>query len=272
MNDWAYLGFLLLGALVAAFGFVLAWWRTGLPMKWQVGAFTVAAVISGLIGARIYATIEEGWQWGLAFSLNAGFRMPGAVVGLVLGLGIWRRVFLPKESVGLIGDLGCIAMQFGAAVVRLGCLAAGCCFGTVTTLPWAIQFPRGTESADVHSSMGWIRASDAFSLPVHPLQMYFLLVHLALALILTWLARRKSYDGQVLLVGVLLGQSGKAALEFFRQPVAGVPETHLQLVSVAIAGAAGLALLVLARVRSVPRDAGRKVDRCQPSAAPARNA
>ena len=253
-----YLTFLLAGAAVGGVNFLLAWRRAGLPLGGRVVGFATATAISALVGARLYALAEQGWRWELAGGLDGGFRMPGAVAGLLVGLVVWRRVFVPDVSLGLIGDLGAIAVQFAMVVARLGCLAAGCCFGTVCALPWALRFPRGTAAADLHAAMGWIGHDAAASLPVHPLQLYFLLLHLALGLFLLWLAPRKAYHGQVLLVGLLIGQSGKALLEGLREPLAGAAAGHLPLASALLAAAAGAALLAIAwrRQGAVARVAG----------------
>jgi len=244
-----YLGFILAGAAVGAANFLLVWRRAGLPIGGRVLAFVAAAIGSGLLGARGYALIEQGWRWDLAGSFDGGFRLPGAVIGLLIGFPVWRVVFIPDVATGLVGDIGIIATQFGLAVVRLGCLAAGCCFGTVTDLPWAIRFPLGTEAAQVHLSMGLIGPTDTASLPVHPLQLYFMLLHLALGVFLLQFARKKSYDGQVLLLGLLIGQGGKALLEQFRQPIPGAPTFHLQIASAALAAVAAIVLLTVAAQR-----------------------
>lgn len=243
----SYLAFVVAGAGVGGTIFLWALRQAGLPGGWRAVGLATATATSGLVGARLYAMAEQGWRWELTGGLDGGFRMPGAVAGLLLGLVVWRRVLVPEVPFGLIGDLGVIATQFGAVVARLGCLAAGCCFGSVCDLPWAVRFPRGTAVADVHAAMGWIDHGAATSLPVHPLQLYFLLLHLTLGLFLLWLARRKAYDGQVLLVGLLIGQSGKALLESLREPLAG--GGHLQLVAVAFAAAAAAALIGIARRR-----------------------
>ena len=245
----AYLGFVLAGSAVGAVSFLLAWRRTGLPMGWRVIGFLAGAVASGLAGARAYALVEHGRTWEVAIGVEGGFRLPGAVVGLLLGLVVWRAVFLPRVALGVIGDFGAIAAQFGLAVVRLGCLAQGCCFGTVCDLPWAIRFPLGSPAADTHAALGLIGPADTASLPVHPLQIYFMLLHLGVGACLLRFERRKAYDGQLLLLALLLGDGGKALLEGFRQPIPGVPELHLRVASALLAGVAALALIAMA-VRS----------------------
>jgi phosphatidylglycerol:prolipoprotein diacylglycerol transferase len=194
----------------------------------------------------MYSAIEQTWQ--SAPSTGAGFRLPGGVLGALLGLWIFGRLFLPGISIGLIGDLGAVALQFGLVIVRLGCLAAGCCFGTVTDVPWAIRFPQGTYPAEVHASLGWIGPNAVESMPVHPLQVYFMLLHLAAGVFLVWFAPRKAYNGQVLLLSILIVQTGKAVLEIFRQPVGPASSMHLMWASLALAAGAAVLLAVAGRL------------------------
>jgi prolipoprotein diacylglyceryltransferase len=242
VTNAAYIGYIVAGIGVGATIFVIGWRAEGRRIDARVAALMVAATASGVIGARLYALVEQGSRWALAATLEGGFRLPGGVVGLLVGFVICRRVFLADVPAGVIGDLGAIATQFGLAVARLGCLAAGCCFGTRCDLPWAIRFPRGTQAATVHVALGFISPGAAASLPVHPLQLYFLLLHCTVGLVLVRWARRKAYDGQLLLLGLLLSQGGKALLETVRQPIAGVPTAHLQIASALLAVAAGMAL------------------------------
>jgi phosphatidylglycerol:prolipoprotein diacylglycerol transferase len=244
----AYLAFVAAGIAVGAASFHRGWRGAGLPTGPRLALFVAGSVLAGLLGARVYAVAEQGWRWEAVASVD-GFRLPGGVAGLLIGLGLWRAVLFPTVPAGLIGDLGAIATQFGLAVIRLGCLAAGCCFGTVTRVPWAIRFPLGTQAAAVHASLGWIGAADHASLPVHPLQLYFLALHLAVGAFLLQLAPRKRYDGQLLLLALVIGQSGKAALECFRQPIGGARPWHLPAASAALAIAATLAVVVIERRR-----------------------
>ncbi|MEO8753201.1 MAG: prolipoprotein diacylglyceryl transferase family protein, partial [Casimicrobiaceae bacterium] len=93
----------------------------------------------------------------------------------------------------------------------------------------------------------WIGRGDLMSLPVHPLPLYFMLLHLGLGCFLLWFRRRQTYDGQIALLGLLIGQGGKALLETFRQPIPNALALHLGAVEAAIAVTAGIALVVAAR-------------------------
>jgi phosphatidylglycerol:prolipoprotein diacylglycerol transferase len=247
MSD-LYLAFVLLGTTVGAALFAFAWQRVGLRLDLRLAAFCLGTIASGLAGARGYILLEQ-WRNGAIQPgwLDGGFRLPGGVLGLLVGLVVWRRVFLPTVSLARIADLGAMTAPFGLAVVRFGCLVAGCCFGTVTALPWAMRFARDTQAASVHEAMHLIGRGDLTSLPVHPLAVYFMLLHVAVGGFLIWFRRRQTYDGQLVLLGLLLGQGGKALLETFRQPIPAAPALHLGAVEAAIATAAALGLLLMAR-------------------------
>lgn len=118
------------------------------------------------------------WQGGLAY--YGGFLL-AAPVGLWYAkkkqLGVWR-----------IADLTSPLIAFGLFFGRMGCFLNGCCFGQVTSLPWAVDFPQ--------------RATPRH---VHPTQLYEALGALALYALLTFVVRpRKRRHGEVfawLLVG-----------------------------------------------------------------------
>ena len=95
MHD-AHLEFIIAGVGVGAINFLLGWRRAGLRLGGPLLAFTVATALAGLLGARLYARIEQGRGWGFVLSPEAGLRLPGATIGLLVGLIVFRRVLLPQ--------------------------------------------------------------------------------------------------------------------------------------------------------------------------------
>jgi hypothetical protein len=78
------------------------------------------------------------WQkpWALA-DLGAGFSVLFVPLGL-LASAPWRAE--PDRRDAYLGAaLGCLPLA--QAVARLGCLVAGCCWGTPTDLPWGVRPP-----------------------------------------------------------------------------------------------------------------------------------
>jgi phosphatidylglycerol:prolipoprotein diacylglycerol transferase len=54
-------------------------------------------------------------------------------------------------------------IALGHVTGRLGCLAAGCCYGRPTTVPWAITFTNPLAAANVGTPL---------NIPLHPTQLY----------------------------------------------------------------------------------------------------
>lgn len=139
-----------------------------------------------------------------------------SVMGAALGAGAGAWLWLRARSQPALKyfDAAMPAAFIGYAIGRVGCLIAGCCFGTPTELPWGVAYP------EPHS---------------HPAAVY----HVLLALPLGYLAF-KAYGtpGRPLAVGLLGYGVGRFLLEFLRGDA--IP-TELGL-SVAQLGSIGFAV------------------------------
>ena len=136
-------------------------------------------VVSGLVGARVLYVLLNGnfflmhpldifkiWQGGLVF--YGGFLAAAAV-------GVW---FVRKRGMplGTVADLLAPGLALGQAIGRLGCFAAGCCYGRPTTLPWAVRFMNPESLAPL-------------GVGLHPTQLYESAGDFAIAILLTLLVR-----------------------------------------------------------------------------------
>jgi phosphatidylglycerol:prolipoprotein diacylglycerol transferase len=114
-------------------------------------------------------------------------------------------------------DMAGMVVPVGLGFGRLGCLLAGCCFGSPSQVPWALSFPGGSPASEVQSKAKLIASVATDSLPVHPTQIYESGACFAVA---AWLILhvhgRKRYDGQVFLAFVALYAGIRFLLEFLR--------------------------------------------------------
>lgn len=108
-------------------------------------------------GASLLETLRSGFVFYGGF---AGALAAGALMARRIGLPFWPSA-----------DLFAVALPLGHAVGRLGCLAAGCCFGRMTSLPWGVRFTHPESLVE-----GALRG-----LPLHPVQLYESLGNFALA-------------------------------------------------------------------------------------------
>lgn len=151
-----------------------------------------------------------------------GLTVYGGLISCVLFAYFYMRKFdLPVKK---IMDLGGYGMPFGLAVGRLGCLAAGCCYGGICEIEgFGIQFPSGSGAYQEHFehhhgalTEQW-RTGDKQSLPVWPTQYISALYNFGIFLFAYfWVRTRKRFHGQVILTTVFLYASCRFLIEFLR--------------------------------------------------------
>lgn len=147
------------------------------------------------------------WSGGLTY--YGGFLAASAA-----GWWLLRRDRFPFWKAA---DMAGIAIPLGLGFGRMGCLLAGCCFGRVSHVPWAIEFPSDSPASDWQFKHDLLKSKFLQSLPVHPTQIYESAASFAIAAIcLLAIHGRKRYDGQVFLSFVVLYAAARFVLEFWR--------------------------------------------------------
>lgn len=191
-----------------------------------------------LVGARIYAFVENGFTLtpaGGGWS-QGGQRQPGAVLaGLVVFPLLARRMLRPVPALRVM-DAAAPGFAMALGFVRIGCLTAGCCYGTLSSLPWAIRYGTNSPAWVNHVARGLISSTAVASLLVHPLPVYFGLLAIVTCIGMYAYFPHRRFDGEVVLLGTGVLEAGKAFLESFRQLEGSESgPTILQLVSVGVA-------------------------------------
>ena len=114
------------------------------------------------------------------------------------------------------------SIALGQVFGRLGCLAAGCCFGRPTTLPWAVRFTHPEALAPL-------------GVPLHPTQLYEALAALFIFLLLLSLRRIDFFTGQILTAYLFLSGWARLLIEFcrgdYRGNLIGGPWSDTQYIS-----------------------------------------
>jgi phosphatidylglycerol:prolipoprotein diacylglycerol transferase len=176
----------------------------------RITDMAVWVLIAGLLGAKLLLVLVD-WRY---FTTNPGqltsiFQSGGVFYGGLIGgiLVAWwyaRRHHLPAWQTADVLAPGVI---LGQAIGRLGCLAAGCCWGAPAQVPWAVSF------TDVYAARA---VGTPLDNPLHPSQVYESLAAFLIFFFLLWLAPRKRFQGQVALAYVGLYSAVRFGLEFFR--------------------------------------------------------
>ena len=232
-------------AVMIAMGFVVGIWlaarygeRVGedrdliLDLCWWL-------LVSGLVGSRIafiivnwdqyyypcvdyehfnvlhpeYAITEPDCTRLLRF-WNGGLVFYGGVIGAMLTM-VW---FLRREGVKILpmADILIPSLAIGQFFGRLGCLAAGCCWGKVTDLAWGIEFPVRSMVHRQHLKAGLLDHGAEHALSIHPTQLYDSLCGLVLFFILIYVRHRKRFHGQVFIWWMFVYPMFRSTVEIFR--------------------------------------------------------
>ena len=198
----SYSTFYVLAWVVAiALGTVTAW-RRGFSWR-QVLVVSAGALAVGIVGARL---LDVAVNWGYyaedtsrVYALGfRGFALYGGLtLALAAGLLLSRAFRLP---VWRLADCAVPALAAGIVLMRVGCFLNGCCFGTVTSLPWGVTFPPGSPAWAwqlTNGQNGLLGFSGAVR-PVHPTQLYEMFGALAIGAFAVWLMRRRDQEGRLL--------------------------------------------------------------------------
>ena len=234
--------------LVAA-GFLLGWWlatrlarRSGLPPE-RISDLTVWSLLVGLAGSKLSLVLLDLPSYlqdpGLLLGTlrYAGVFYGGLLAGLLFVLWYCRRHRLP---LGKVLDVFAAPLALAHAFGRLGCFAAGCCFGTRCSLPWAVVFHEEAAAKNVGTPL---------DVALHPVQLYEAGSNLLLFLLLLWLFPRKRFDGMLAALWLLLYAGSRFLWEFFRADARGAlgPLSTSQWLAVAVAAVTAAVLLARAR-------------------------
>ncbi len=173
----------------------------------KIWSMALVAIVTGLVGSRILVILLNWPRYGvraLSMSLN-GSRGPGLTaiaIAVVTGVLYALHLGLPLRRTA---DAIAPSLALGSSVISIGCLEAGCDYGTPTHLPWAVVFTN--PAATPGTPLG---------VPLHPTQIYASLVEFALFVLLLWLLHRPHNDGEILGAWLFLGGLSSFLLTYLR--------------------------------------------------------
>ncbi len=204
--------------MLVALGFLAGLWMAGrLGVRAGLNAEHITnlglyCALAALAGAKLMMlVVDAGYYWEhprriLSLeTLQAGGVFYGGLLG-ALAVAAWylRKTRLPAL---VVADAFAPAIALGHAIGRIGCFAAGCCWGTECHLPWAVTFTSMAASQLVGVPLG---------LPLHPTQLYESAAEFAIFGILYWRFGRPHGRGDIISLYLMLYGAARFLVEFFR--------------------------------------------------------
>lgn len=204
--------------LMVALGFLLGMLlvqrlatRAGLDGE-RIGNLAVYSALAGLLGAKLLMFVMDfGYYvrnpekiFSLETLLSAGVYYGGFLLALV-----FAYFYLKQQRMPFLGVADVLApgVALGHAIGRLGCFAAGCCWGTRCSSPWGVIF----TSEDAHNITGV-----PLHIRLHPAQLYESALTFLVAFVLVRLSARKHAPGAILGWYLVLYSVARFAVEYVR--------------------------------------------------------
>ncbi len=209
----------------------------------------------GFGGPTCHPKVADCFAWAKFWA--GGLTYYGGLIGA--SLAAWYLLRRDRFPFWKAADMAGFTVPLGLAFGRMGCLFAGCCFGSPCSLPWAISFPWRSPASEEQARDHLLASARLWSWPVHPTQIYESAASLGIAIFcLLFVHTRKRYDGQVFATSLALYAVARFLVEFFRRDDRGglLGLSTSQLLGMAMLGAALAIHLVLGR-RSAIDEGGR---------------
>lgn len=177
--------------------------------------FGIALVLAGILGSKILYIILD-WRSGHVYGQNlreilsldtlqaGGVFSGGLVAAFITAWWFLRRHHMPALATC---DAFAPGLAMGHAIGRVGCFAAGCCYGKETTHFWGVTFTNPLAAQLVGTPLGHA---------LEPTQLFESAAELGIFFILTWMFKRKKFDGQVFGAYLFLYGIARFFIEFLR--------------------------------------------------------
>lgn len=169
--------------------------RKSLVSADQLINIVMYGIIFGLLGGRLLALFYNWHQTPLdmSFIFEGGFSVLGSIISVIFFVCIYLRKI--HVSVLPFLDLLAIHAPLLQSIGRVGCFAAGCCFGKITSAPWSVCYTDVNSYAPLYNN-------------IHPTQLYsaFLLLFLFILLYggLQYIIKKNGQLFMIYLMGISL--------------------------------------------------------------------
>ncbi len=222
--------------------------RAGMNQELVVN-LVVYCALAGLLGAKLLMFAFE-WDtlvknpsdmFSLATLRAAGVYQGGLILAVATAFWYVRRHKLPWLSTF---DIFAPGIALGHGIGKVGCFAAGCCWGKECDLPWAVTFRNPGANA---------LTGVPLHVAVHPAQLYEVGAEALLFGFLYWRFGRAHRPGTIIGLYLLLSSVLRFGIEFTRYHEQalpfGLPFSITQWIAIGLAVAGG-AILWTQRSRS----------------------
>jgi len=199
--------------VLMAIGVVVGLWRARVRAE-RVGLdgdrivdLGLWVVIWALLGSKLLLVIVELPRYlahpgDILMLVRAG----GVFLGGFIAAVIAATILIRKYDLPALRSFDALtpSISLGQAIGRIGCLAAGCCWGGSCDLPWAITYTDPRAAQTLGTPLG---------VSLHPFPIYAMVSNLVIFAILAWLFKQDLKPGRVFAAYLILYGAARFLLE-----------------------------------------------------------
>lgn len=167
---------------------------------YQITMLGVYCVLVSRLSSVFINALMTGTNVSLGLMQSTGAFFWALLPGLIFGFGYSKYHGLPVFRV-----LDCLspALVLAQAIGRLGCFAAGCCFGKPTTSAFGVIYTDARAHNICHVPL---------HVAIHPTQLYESVGGVLIFVLLLWFYPRRTFPGQIF--SIMLGSVSAARVIF----------------------------------------------------------
>ncbi len=183
--------------------------KAGLPAE-KVTNLAVYCAMAGILGAKLFMILFDLPEYlqnpGRIFTLET-LQAAGVFHGGFIAAFVFAAFYIRKQMLPVLPTMDAFApgVAIGQSIGRLGCFAAGCCWGRQCDLPWGVRF-RSDFAAPV-----------PLDRTLHPVQLYESIADLLIFAFLYRQAGRSHRGGYIIGLYLVLYSTVRFIIEFFRE-------------------------------------------------------
>jgi len=174
-------------------------------------------IVAAIVGAKLLLVITDFDEFRvspadmLSLARSGGVFYGGLICAVAVAFWYIQKHGLPFWTTC---DAFAPAIALGHVTGRLGCFAAGCCYGKPTDVPWAVVFTNPGAAANVGTPLG---------VPLHPTQLYEAGAELLILVLLLATERSgRTFAGRTFWLYMILYAISRYIIEIFRGDPRGV--------------------------------------------------
>src|SRR5436305_7115173 len=174
-------------------------------------------IVAAIVGAKLLLVVTDFDEFRaspavmLSLARSGGVFYGGLICAVVVAFWYIQKRHLPFWTTC---DAFAPAIALGHVTGRLGCFAAGCCYGKPANVPWAVVFTDPAAAANVGTPLG---------VPLHPTQLYEAGAELLILVLLLATERSgRRFAGRTFWLYMILYAVSRYIIEIFRGDPRGI--------------------------------------------------